>query len=94
MHYQAPPAERLDSEMKRFVEWCEAPSAEPQLLRAGLAHLWLVTIHPFDDGNGRVARAVGDLMLSRNDKEPYRYYSVSAQIQRERDAYYAMLERT
>lgn len=94
VHYQAPPAERLDLEMKPFLDWCEAPSVEPQLLRAGLAHLWLVTIHPFDDGNGRVARAVGDLMLSRNDKEPYRYYSVSAQIQRERDGYYAMLERT
>ena len=94
VHYEAPPAERLDSEVKRFVDWCEAPSGEPQLLRAGLAHLWLATIHPFDDGNGRVARAIGDLMLSRNDKEPYRYYSVSAQIQYEHDAYYEILERT
>ena len=94
VHYEAPPADRLDSEMKRFTDWCEAPSGEPHLLRAGLAHLWLVTLHPFDDGNGRVARAVGDLMLSRNDREPYRYYSVSAQIERERDAYYEILERT
>ena len=94
VHYQAPPAERLDAEMTRFLAWCEARSTEPHLLRAGIAHLWLVTVHPFEDGNGRVARAVGDLMLSRNDKEPYRYYSVSAQIQREREAYYEILERT
>ena len=94
VHYQAPPARRLDAEIARFLDWCDADSTDPQLLKAGLAHLWLVTLHPFDDGNGRVARAVGDLMLSRNDGEPYRYYSVSAQIQREREAYYEILERT
>jgi Fic family protein len=94
VHYVAPPAVRLEEEMQRFLEWCEADSTEPQLLRAGVAHLWLVTLHPFEDGNGRVARALGDLMLSRNDGEPYRYYSVSAQIERERDAYYDILEKT
>ena len=94
VHFEAPPAQRLDSEMQRFLDGCEAPSGEPQLLRAGLAHFWLVSIHPFDDGNGRVARAVGDLMLSRSDKQPFRYYSVSAQIQRERETYYDILERT
>jgi Fic family protein len=94
VHYEAPPAKRIEAEVTRFLAWCEKPSDEPFLLRAGIAHLWLVTLHPFEDGNGRVARAVGDLMLSRNDGEPYRYYSVSAQLQREREAYYDMLERT
>ena len=94
VHYEAPPARRIGTEIKRFLAWCEKTSNEPPLLRAGLAHLWLVTLHPFEDGNGRVARAVGDLMLSRNDDEPYRYYSMSAQLQREREAYYDMLERT
>ena len=94
VHFEAPPADRIDAEIARFVAWCEAPSTEPALLRAGVAHLWLVTVHPFEDGNGRVARAVGDLMLSRNDREPWRYYSVSAQLERERDAYYDILERT
>lgn len=94
VHFQAPPADRLDAEMARFLAWCEAPTDEPALLKAGLAHLWFVTVHPFEDGNGRVARAVGDLTLSRADGEPYRYYSVSSQIQAERDDYYRILERT
>ena len=94
VHFQAPPADRLDCEVARFLGWCEAQDDVPALLKAGLAHLWFVTLHPFDDGNGRVARAVGDLMLSRSDGEPYRYYSVSSQIQAERDDYYRILERT
>lgn len=94
VHFEAPPADRVDAEVARLVAWCEAPSAEPALLRAGIAHLWFVTVHPFEDGNGRVARAVGDLMLSRNDHERWRYYSVSAQLERERNAYYDILERT
>jgi Fic family protein len=94
VHFQAPPADRLDAEMSRFLAWCETPTDTPALLKAGLAHLWFVTVHPFEDGNGRVARAVGDLMLSRADGEPYRYYSVSSQIQAERDDYYSILERT
>ena len=64
------------------------------LIRAGLAHLWFVTLHPFDDGNGRIARALGDLVLARADRSPQRFYSLSAQIQRERNAYYDVLERT
>ena len=67
---------------------------EPPLLKAGLGHLWFVTLHPFDDGNGRIARAIGDLLLARADGSPQRFYSVSAQIQRERKAYYDILERT
>jgi Fic family protein len=94
VHYQAPPAERLDAEMARFLEWANADSGEPALIKAGLAHLWLVTLHPFDDGNGRIARAVGDLFLARADASPQRFYSLSAQIQRERQSYYDVLERT
>jgi Fic family protein len=94
VHYQAPPAERLDIEIARFLAWANAPPAEPALIKAGLAHLWFVTLHPFDDGNGRIARAVGDLMLARADDSPQRFYSLSAQIQRERKNYYAILERT
>ncbi|MCE7033363.1 Fic family protein [Lysobacter sp. GX 14042] len=94
VHFEAPPAAVLDGEVAKFLEWVEAPSGTPGILRAGLAHLWFVTLHPVDDGNGRVARAVGDLMLSRADGEPYRYYSLSAQIQAERNAYYDILERT
>ncbi|WP_130391781.1 Fic family protein [Cupriavidus agavae] len=94
VHFEAPPADRLDREMRRFIEWVESPATEPPLIRAGLAHLWFVTIHPFDDGNGRMARAIGDLMLARADNSPQRFYSLSAQIQRERKAYYEILERT
>ncbi|KND57628.1 Fic family protein [Candidatus Burkholderia verschuerenii] len=94
VHFEAPPADRLDDEMTRFLNWINAASAEPLLLKSGLAHLWFVTLHPFDDGNGRIARAVGDLLLARADHSPQRFYSLSAQIQRERKAYYAILERT
>jgi Fic family protein len=94
VHYEAPPAARLDAEMHGFLAWANADSDEPPLLKAGLAHLWFVTVHPFDDGNGRIARAVGDLFLARADGSPQRFYSLSAQIQRERKDYYALLERT
>lgn len=94
VHFQAPPAERLEPETDRFLAWTNSASGEPPLIKAGLAHLWLVTLHPFDDGNGRIARAVGDLFLARADRSPQRFYSLSAQIQRERKAYYDMLERT
>lgn len=94
VHFEAPPARKLAAEMKRFLAWANGATSEPPLIKAGLAHLWLVTVHPFDDGNGRVARAVGDLFLARADGSPQRFYSLSAQIQRERKAYYEMLERT
>lgn len=94
VHFEAPPADRLEVEMNRFLEWVNAASKEPLLIKAGLAHLWFVTVHPFDDGNGRIARAVGDLLLARADGSPQRFYSLSAQIQRERNAYYEILERT
>lgn len=94
IHFEAPPAQHLDAEMDRFFEWANAHTGEPAVIKAGLAHLWFVTLHPFDDGNGRMARAVGDLFLARGDGSPQRFYSLSAQIQRERKAYYDILERT
>jgi Fic family protein len=94
VHFEAPPAERLDAETARFLEWLNGPTSEPPLIKAGLAHLWFVTLHPFDDGNGRIARALGDLCLARADGSPQRFYSLSAQIQRERKDYYDILERT
>lgn len=94
VHFEAPPAQRLEAEVSRFLDWVNGPPREPALIRAGLGHLWFVTLHPFDDGNGRIARAIGDLLLARADGSPQRFYSLSAQIQRERQAYYDMLERT
>lgn len=94
VHFEAPPAARLADETGRFLAWLNAAPVEPLLIRAGLAHLWFVTLHPFDDGNGRIARALGDLVLARADRSPQRFYSLSAQIQRERNAYYDVLERT
>ena len=102
VHFQAPPAERLGAETRRFLDWLNGTPSEPPLIRAGLGHLWFVTLHPFDDGNGRIARAIGDLLLARaendnihqNNSTPQRFYSLSAQIQRDRQAYYDILERT
>lgn len=94
VHFEAPPAERLAAEMSHFFEWINTPGAIPPLIKAGLGHLWFVTLHPFDDGNGRIARAIGDLLLARADGSPQRFYSLSAQIQRERKAYYDILETT
>jgi Fic family protein len=94
IHFQAPPADVLPAETARFLAWTNADSGEPALIKAGLAHLWCVTLHPFDDGNGRIARAVGDLFLARAEGGGPRFYSLSAQIQRERKDYYAVLERT
>ena len=94
VHFETPPADGLESETARFLAWANSASNEPPLIKAGLAHLWFVTLHPFDDGNGRIARAVGDLFLARADGSPQRFYSLSAQIQRERKAYYDILERT
>ena len=95
VHYEAPAADRLDQEMKVFLDWfnqVEDPAA--LVLRAGVAHLWFVTLHPFDDGNGRIARAITDLTLARSEKSAQRFYSMSAQIREERKAYYDILEAT
>ncbi len=96
VHFIAPPAENLPAQTQAFIEWFEAPPAGDAIIKAGLAHLWLVTLHPFDDGNGRISRAVGDMALARAESQAgqssQRFYSLSAQIQRERKAYYTQLE--
>jgi Fic family protein len=94
VHYQAPAADRLNREMQRFLDWFNAGPAMDAVLKAGLAHLWFVTVHPFDDGNGRIARAIADMALARSENTPQRFYSMSAQIRRERGAYYDILEKT
>jgi Fic family protein len=92
VHYQAPAARRLDAEMSAFLKWFETEAALDPVLKAALAHLWFVTIHPFDDGNGRIARAIADMALARSEQSPQRFYSMSAQIRAERKAYYDILE--
>lgn len=94
VHYEAPPAPRIPAEMDAFLAWFAARPATDGLLRAALAHLWFVTIHPFDDGNGRVARAIADQALAQSESSPQRFYSMSSQIWRERAGYYAILEHT
>ena len=97
VHFEAPPADRLNREMTAFMRWFNegsGPAVADEVLKAGLAHLWFVTIHPFDDGNGRLARAIADLSLARSEHSAQRFYSMSAQIRRERKDYYDILERT
>jgi Fic family protein len=94
VHYEAPPAPRVDGEMSQFLKWANEPDATDPVLRAALTHLWFVTIHPFDDGNGRIARALADLMLARSEKSAQRFYSMSSQIRQERNDYYDILENT
>lgn len=94
VHFEAPAAERLDLEMRRFLEWFNAPLSIDPILRAGVAHLWFVTIHPFEDGNGRIARAIADCALASADGCRQRFYSMSGQIEHERKEYYSILERT
>ena len=84
VHFEAPPADRLDGEMRPFLDWFKAKTDIDPVLKAGLAHLWFVTIHPFDDGNGRIARAIADMALARSENSPQRFYSMSAQIRQER----------
>lgn len=93
-HYEAPPASRVPEAIERFISWFENASDTDPLLVAGAAHLWFVTIHPFDDGNGRIARAIADMALARGERTGQRFYSMSGQIRAERKTYYAMLERT
>jgi Fic family protein len=91
---QAPAAARLPAEMAEFLDWFNGPVTADLVLKAAQAHLWFVTIHPFDDGNGRIARAIADLALARSEQSPKRFYSMSAQIRQERNDYYEILERT
>lgn len=94
VHYQAPPAKNLNREMQAFLKWFDRDLAFDPVLKAGLSHLWFATIHPFDDGNGRIARAITDMALARSEASAQRFYSMSAQIRLERKAYYDMLEQT
>jgi Fic family protein len=94
VHYEAPPASRVDKEMKRFLAWFNGKPTTDGILRAGLAHLWFVTIHPFEDGNGRIARAIADQALAQSENSGQRFYSVSSQIRQDRGQYYDSLEST
>jgi Fic family protein len=92
LHFQAPPAKRVKKEIETFLEWYNSETDAEMLIKAGVAHLWFVTIHPFDDGNGRIARAITDQTLACLEKSSQRFYSMSAQIRKERSAYYDVLE--
>jgi Fic family protein len=94
VHFEAPIAARLAKEMRTFLAWFNGKDSMDLVLKAGIAHLWFVTIHPFEDGNGRIARAIADLMLARSENTAQRFYSMSAQIRKERNAYYDILEST
>lgn len=94
VHFTAPAAARLEREMTAFLEWFNRPPEIDEVLKAALSHLWFVTIHPFDDGNGRMARAIADMALARSEKSSQRFYSMSTQIRQERTAYYDILEHT
>jgi Fic family protein len=94
VHYEAPPAPRLGREMSAFLAWENRKDSLDPVLKAAIAHLWFVTLHPFDDGNGRIARAIADRALARSENSPKRFYSMSAQIRKERGDYYRILEKT
>ena len=94
VHFEAPDAARLEEEMRRFLEWFNDDVTTEPVLKAALTHLWFVTIHPFDDGNGRIARAMADMSLARSEESSQRFYSMSAQIREERGEYYRILEQT
>ncbi|MFM7632493.1 MAG: Fic family protein [Betaproteobacteria bacterium] len=94
VHFEAPPAADLGSEVAEFLRWFEDDQQDDPLIKSGLAHLWFITLHPFDDGNGRIARAIGDMALARSENSAQRFFSLSAQIQREREDYYQRLEKT
>lgn len=94
VHFQAPASDRIETEMQQFLQWFNEENELDLVLKAAIAHLWFVTIHPFDDGNGRITRAITDLMLARSDKSVRRFYSMSAQIRVQRKQYYEELEKT
>ncbi len=94
VHFQAPSAERVPTEMERFLDWLNQTNDVDAVLNAAIAHLWFVTIHPFDDGNGRIARAITEMLLARADNSALRFYSMSNVIYQHRKEYYAVLEKT
>ncbi len=94
VHFEAPPTKKLDKEMQIFISWINEKSQLDGIIRAGIAHIWFVTIHPFDDGNGRIARALTEMFLARDENNPKRFYSLSSQIMAERNEYYEVLKAT
>ena len=95
VHYEAPPANTVDGEVERFLAWFRSSKDRTDgIVRAAVAHLWFVTIHPFQDGNGRIGRAIADMALAQDENKDFRLYSMSAQIRTEQDNYYDLLERT
>ena len=94
VHFEAPAAKRLNNEIDLFLQWFNGKNDTDAVLKAGTAHLWFVTLHPFEDGNGRIARAIADMALARSEQSPQRFYSLSAQIRQERKTYYDTLEKT
>jgi Fic family protein len=94
VHYEAPPAPRIESEIRKFLKWLDGNEQQDPLWKAAIAHLWFVTIHPFDDGNGRIGRAIAEMCLARSDGSEQRFYSMSSQILEERKGYYEVLEKT
>ena len=94
VHFEAPPAEQIEGEMQAFLAWFNGRNDTDWVMKAALAHLWFLTVHPFEDGNGRLARAIADLALARSEQSSQRFYSMSAQIRVERNGYYDVLERT
>ena len=94
VHYEAPPAGRMPKEMSSFLDWFNKTQNLDPFVKAGLAHLWFVTLHPFEDGNGRIGRAVSDMVMAQSEKSKQRFYSLSAQIRKDRENYYRLLERT
>jgi len=93
VHYQAPPAGAIEKEMNAFLTWFNKGPKEELILKSGIAHLWFITIHPFEDGNGRIARTLSEMLLTRSDNTPQRFYSMSSQIRSDRKKYYAILEK-
>lgn len=94
IHYEAPHSDNVPYMMKQFLDWTNDDRKIDPVLKAAIAHLWFVTIHPFDDGNGRISRTITDLLLARADEMPHRFYSMSAEIRKQRKAYYDILEKT
>jgi Fic family protein len=94
VHYQAPPAAQIENDMRIFLDWFNLEQNTDLVVKAAVAHLWFVTIHPFEDGNGRISRALSDMLLARSDEQSYRFYSMSTQIRKERSSYYDILEKT
>ena len=94
VHYEAPEPGRVTEEMRRFIDWVNTESALDPVLKAGIAHIWFVSIHPFDDGNGRITRALTDMLLARSEKSSKRFYSMSNEMELQQNEYYDILERT